>query len=149
MALTVLGSVDLPPFQPSAFDHGDVHLATGRIFVAHTGAGEVEVIDHLQGGSIDARGQLGRRDGSDALGPNVEAVGDGQAAITGDYAMLPDEVQGVLGALRDNGIEVTALHSHMLMDSPHLLYAHFFAHGDPTALARGLRAALDRTKSAS
>jgi DNA-binding beta-propeller fold protein YncE len=45
MALTHLGSVDLPPFRASAFDHGDVHLATGRIFVAHTAAGTVEVID--------------------------------------------------------------------------------------------------------
>jgi len=45
VALTPIGSVDLPPFGSSAFDHGDVHLATGRIFVAHTGAGTVEVID--------------------------------------------------------------------------------------------------------
>lgn len=78
---------------------------------------------------------------------NFEATGDGQAAITGDFAMLPGEAQGVLGALRSNGIEVTALHSHMLMDAPHLLYAHFFAHGDPATLARGLRAALDKTNS--
>jgi hypothetical protein len=75
-------------------------------------------------------------------GLNFEATGDGQVAITGDFAMLPGEVQGVLGVLRSSGIEVTALHSHMLMDAPHLLYAHFWAHGDPATLARGLRAAL-------
>src|SRR2546429_8568918 len=45
MALTHLGSVDLPPFRASTFDHGDVHAATGRIFVAHTAGGSVEVID--------------------------------------------------------------------------------------------------------
>jgi DNA-binding beta-propeller fold protein YncE len=45
VALTPAGVVDLPPFRASSFDHGDVHLATGRIFVAHTGAGTVEVID--------------------------------------------------------------------------------------------------------
>ncbi len=45
MALTLLGSVDLPPFRASTFDHGDVHLATGRMFLAHTAAGTVEVID--------------------------------------------------------------------------------------------------------
>ncbi len=45
MALTPLGSVDLPPFRASAFDHGDVHLTTGRIFVAHTAGDSVEVID--------------------------------------------------------------------------------------------------------
>jgi DNA-binding beta-propeller fold protein YncE len=45
MALTPLGSVDLPPFRASAFDHGDVHVPTGRIFVAHTAGDTVEVID--------------------------------------------------------------------------------------------------------
>jgi DNA-binding beta-propeller fold protein YncE len=45
VALTPLGSADLPPFRASGFDHGDVHLASGRIFVAHTAAGSVEVID--------------------------------------------------------------------------------------------------------
>lgn len=45
MALTALGSVAVPPFRASAFDHGDVHLATGRIFVAHTAGDSVEVID--------------------------------------------------------------------------------------------------------
>jgi hypothetical protein len=76
---------------------------------------------------------------------NFEAAGDGRVAITGDFAMLPSEVSGVLGVLHDSGIEVTALHSHMLMDAPHLLYAHFWAHGDQATLARGLRTALDKT----
>lgn len=79
---------------------------------------------------------------------NFESTGDGMVATTGDFAMLPSEVNGVLGALQANGIEVTALHSHMLSDAPHLLYAHFWAHGDPTVLARGLRAALDKTDTA-
>src|SRR2546421_3200108 len=69
MALTPLGSVDLPPFQASAFDHGDVHLATGRIFVAHTAVGSVEVIDgerlvHVQtiAGCPEASGVLCAQD---------------------------------------------------------------------------------------
>src|SRR2546430_15605003 len=45
MALELLGSVAVPPFRDSGFDHGDVHLATGRLFVAHTRAGSVEVVD--------------------------------------------------------------------------------------------------------
>ena len=45
MALSLAGAVDLPPFRDSGFDHGDVHLGSGRIFVAHTAAGTVEVID--------------------------------------------------------------------------------------------------------
>jgi hypothetical protein len=49
----------------------------------------------------------------------------------------------VLKALRNNGIEVTALHSHMIDDSPHLFFMHFWANDDAAKLARGLRAALD------
>jgi DNA-binding beta-propeller fold protein YncE len=69
MALLQIGSVDLPPFRASAFDHGDVHLASGRIFVAHTAAGTVEVIDgerlaHVRtiGGCPEASGVLCAQD---------------------------------------------------------------------------------------
>ncbi len=79
---------------------------------------------------------------------NFQPTGSGRAAITGDFVLLPDEVNPVLKALRDNGIQVTALHSHMLNDQPHLLFMHFWANDEATKLARGLRAALDQTKSA-
>jgi Domain of Unknown Function (DUF1259) len=49
----------------------------------------------------------------------------------------------VLRALRNNGIEVTALHSHMIDDSPHLFFMHFWANDEAAKLSRGLRAALD------
>lgn len=78
---------------------------------------------------------------------NFQPTGNGRAAITGDFVLLPNEVNPVLKALRDNGIQVTALHSHMLNDQPHLLFMHFWANDDATKLARGLRAALDQTKS--
>jgi hypothetical protein len=50
----------------------------------------------------------------------------------------------VLHALRDNGIEVTALHNHMLDDEPRLFFIHFWAHDDAARLAKGLRSALDK-----
>jgi Domain of Unknown Function (DUF1259) len=78
---------------------------------------------------------------------NFQPTGNGRAAITGDFVLLPDEVNPVLKALRDNGIQVTALHNHMLNDQPHLLFMHFWANDDATKLARGLKAALDQTKS--
>ena len=78
---------------------------------------------------------------------NFQPTGNGRAAITGDFVLLPDEVNPVLKALRDNGIQVTALHSHMLNEQPHLLFMHFWANGDATKLAHGLKAALDQTKS--
>jgi hypothetical protein len=75
---------------------------------------------------------------------NFQATGGGKAAITGDFVLTANEVNRVIKALRDNGIEVTALHSHMLTDSPHLFFMHFWANDDALKLARGLRAALDQ-----
>ena len=75
---------------------------------------------------------------------NFQATGGGKAAITGDFVMVASEVNPVIKALRENGIEVTALHSHMLTDSPHLFFMHFWANDDALKLAKGLRKALDR-----
>jgi hypothetical protein len=78
-----------------------------------------------------------------AIAINFQPTGPGKAAITGDFVLLGKEVNPVLKALRNNGIEVTALHSHMIDDSPHLFFMHFWANDDVTKLGRGLRAALD------
>ena len=75
---------------------------------------------------------------------NFQPTGGGKAAITGDFVLIASEVNPVIKALRDNGIEVTALHSHMLTDSPHLFFMHFWANDEAQKLARGLRAALDK-----
>jgi hypothetical protein len=78
-----------------------------------------------------------------AIPLNFEPTGGGKAAITGDFVLLGSEVNPVLKALRSHGIEVTALHSHMIDDSPHLFFMHFWANDDAQKLAQGLRAALD------
>ena len=75
---------------------------------------------------------------------NFQPTGGGKAAITGDFVLLANEVNPLIKALRDKGIEVTALHSHMLTDSPHLFFMHFWANDDAQKLAEGLRAALDK-----
>ncbi|HYM43159.1 MAG TPA: DUF1259 domain-containing protein [Steroidobacteraceae bacterium] len=74
---------------------------------------------------------------------NFEPTGGGQAAVTGDFVLLGSEVNPILKALRQHGIEVTALHSHMIDDAPHLFFMHFWAHDDALRLAHGLRSALD------
>ena len=79
---------------------------------------------------------------------NFQATGDGKAAITGDFVLLGKEVNPVMKALHENGIEVTALHSHMLTEEPRLFFMHFWANDDAGKLAKGLRAALDLTNSA-
>jgi len=78
---------------------------------------------------------------------NFQPTGGGKAAITGDFVMRGSEVNPVIRALRDHGIEVTALHSHMLDEEPRLFFMHFWANDDAVTLAKGLRAALDQTKS--
>lgn len=78
---------------------------------------------------------------------NFQPTGGGKAAITGDFVLVGSEVNPVIKALRENGIEVTALHSHMLDEQPRLYFMHFWANDDAVKLAKGLRAALDKTAS--
>jgi Domain of Unknown Function (DUF1259) len=79
---------------------------------------------------------------------NFQPTGGGKAAITGDFVLTADEVNPVIKALRSNGIEVTAVHSHMLKEQPRLFFLHFWANDDAVKLAKGLRSALDKTASA-
>jgi hypothetical protein len=79
-----------------------------------------------------------------AIAINFQSTGDGKAAISGDFVLIGAEVNPVLRTLREHGIEVTALHNHMLADEPRLFFMHFWARDDAGVLARGLRAALDK-----
>src|SRR6266851_159834 len=73
---------------------------------------------------------------------NFQPTGGGKAAITGDFVLIAKEVSPVVKALRGSGIEVTAIHNHMLDDQPHLFFMHFWANDDAKKLAEGLKAAL-------
>jgi hypothetical protein len=79
-----------------------------------------------------------------AIAMNFQPTGGGKAAITGDFVLIAEEVNPVLRTLRENGIEVTALHNHMLNDEPRLFFMHFWANDDAQKLAQGLRGALDQ-----
>ena len=96
-----------------------------------------------QGNPLTPPGPLGM-----ATGIGVQPTGDGKAAITGDFVLTADEVNPVIKALRASGIEVTALHSHMLDEQPRLFFMHFWANDDAVKLAQGLRAALDKMANA-
>lgn len=78
---------------------------------------------------------------------NFQPTGGGKAAITGDFVLRGSEVNPVIRALKQSGIDVTALHSHMIDEEPRLYFMHFWANADAVTLAKGLRAALDQTKS--
>jgi Domain of Unknown Function (DUF1259) len=79
---------------------------------------------------------------------NFQPTADGKAAITGDFVLIDKEVNAVARTLVQNGIDVTAIHNHGLMDMPRLFYMHFWATDDPVKLAQGLKAALSQTNSA-
>lgn len=72
-----------------------------------------------------------------------------KAAVAGDFAMLEQEVAGVVSALVENGIEVVAVHNHMTTEQPRIFFLHFWGVGPVEDLARGLKAGLDQTASPS
>jgi hypothetical protein len=76
---------------------------------------------------------------------NFQPTSGGQAAATGDFVLTENEVDPVMRALRSAGIEVTALHNHMLADEPRLFFMHFWGTGKATDLAAGLKQALNKT----
>jgi hypothetical protein len=75
---------------------------------------------------------------------NFQPTGTKKAAIAGDFVLIGSEVNPVVRVFEQNGIEATALHSHMLDESPRLFFMHFWANDDALKLATGLRAALDK-----
>jgi len=137
-----------PPAQPPAID-----LDTAQIdqIIGAKGAnnGGVYAVNVPRRDPITEQGMsVGAPIMGGATAINFQPTGGGKAAITGDFALIGSEVGDVTRALRANGIEVTAIHSHMLTEEPRIIFMHFWANDDAIKLAKGLRAALDKTASA-
>jgi hypothetical protein len=137
-----------PPAQPPAID-----LNTAQIeqIIGAKGAnnGGVFAINVPRRDPITEQGMaVGAPIMGGATGINFQPTGGGKAAITGDFALVGSEVVDVVKALRANGIDVTAIHSHMLTEEPRIIFLHFWANDDAIKLAKGIRAALDKTASA-
>jgi hypothetical protein len=149
MALTKTPGPDAAPAaQPAAelgFDQRQVEQILG-----HTGKvnGRVLQIGVPRAETITDSGMTVPPSMGVATALNFQPTDNGRAAITGDFVLLGSEVNPVIKALRQNGIAVTALHSHMLMEEPRLFFMYFWANDDAVKLAKGLRAALDNTNSA-
>ena len=82
------------------------------------------------------------------MGFNTWAAWQGtpeKAAVAGDFTMLETEVAPVIKTLVENGIEVVAVHNHMVHEEPRIFFLHYWGVGEATKLAKGLRAALDQT----
>src|SRR5258708_35749840 len=73
-----------------------------------------------------------------AIAINFQPTGGGKAAITGDFVLTGEEVNPVIKALRANGIDVTAVHSHMLDEQPRLFFLHFWSNTTALKLAPAL-----------
>jgi hypothetical protein len=136
---------------PSAGSAPDVPntLDTTRInsILGHKGSLSKGVYKHTIG-RPDIRLQEHGTPVSTFMGFNTWAAWQGtseRAAVAGDFAMLENEVDGVVKALIENGIEVVALHNHMVHEQPRIFFLHYWGIGNAENLARGLRTALDQT----
>jgi hypothetical protein len=130
-----------PPATPPMIDLDTVAIdaalgAKGSI------AGGVYQVGVPRAESVMAMGMAvpGPMGGAEAI--NFQPLGGGKAAITGDFILVAKEVNPVIRALRKNGIDVTAIHNHMMDDSPRMFFVHFWAHDDLPKLLAGLKAAL-------
>ena len=95
----------------------------------------------LNGVRLEPALALGSWAGFVSAGPGTEVM------AMGDLVLLDGEVNPVVAALQSSGLEVLAIHNHLLHESPHVTYVHFMAHGDGVTIAKGLKAALEKTKT--
>jgi hypothetical protein len=146
IALTGTPAPAPPPGTLPAFglDTAAIDQALGRTGKVNGGVYQVGVprTEKITDAGMPVPGSMGL-----ATALNFQPTGAGKAAITGDFVLIGSEVNPVIKALRQNGIEVTAVHCHMLEEQPRLFFMHFWANDDVVKLAKGLRAALDQTNS--
>jgi hypothetical protein len=133
-----------PPAETAAnpsidFDTAKVDAAMGHKGKANGGVYQFGIprADSIKMDGMTVSGAMGT-----AIGINFQPTGGGKAAITGDFVALSSELNPLITALRDNGIEVTAIHNHMVGEEPRAFFVHFWANDDATKLALELGAAL-------
>jgi len=132
---------EAPSKKPFPLDTVQIAAALGRSGkingkVYQVGVPRAETI-HLEG--MDVLPAMGV-----ATAINFQPTGSGKAVIAGDMVLIASEVNPAIETLQGAGIEITALHSHMLTEEPRLLFMHFWGSGNAVALARGLGGALQR-----
>jgi hypothetical protein len=130
-----------PQQQPLDIDTAGISRALGHSGKVSGGVFQVSIprAQVIRVGRIEIPASMGT-----ATALNFQPTGGGKAAINGDLVMIAGEVKGVLRALELNGIQVVALHNHMLDEEPRLFFLHFWANDDAVKLARGLRSGLDQ-----
>jgi hypothetical protein len=124
--------------ETAAFDK--VQAALGR---KGTMAGRVLQISAARAGKIEEDGMEVPPSAGMATAMNFQVV-ESRVATTGDFVLVGEEVNPVIRELEAHGIQVTALHSHMLRESPRLFFMHFWGLDDPTRIGEALKAALSK-----
>lgn len=146
LALTKIPAPAAPPATPPVIDLDTAALDATLGFKGTPNGGvyqfSVPRAEVLKEGGMELPVSMGT-----ATAINFQPTGSGKAAITGDFVLLGTEVQPVLGLLRRQGVEVTALHSHMVDETPRLYFMHFWANDDAGKLAKTLREAINLTNS--
>jgi hypothetical protein len=107
---------------------------SGAVYKITIGRPDIDLREH--GAAITAR--MGLNTWAAFTGTDADAI------VAGDVAMRDGEVQGVLKALRAHGIDVVAMHHHMIGTQPSVIFLHYFGSGSAASLAAGVKAALDR-----
>src|SRR5262245_39928683 len=135
-----------PPAAPAPAPALDIETARIDKILGYSGKNNggvyqigVPRAEKISGGGVDVPASMGT-----ATAINFQPTGGGKSAITGDFVLVAGEVNPVIRTLRENGILVTALHSHMLNEQPRLFFMHFWANDDAVKLAEGLKAALNK-----
>jgi hypothetical protein len=131
--------------QDLGFDPAIIDRVLGRKGKANGGVYAVSVprAEPVKEGGMEVPEAMGS-----AIAINFQSTGGGKVATTGDFVLIAQEVNPVVKAMRENGIEVTAVHNHMLNDEPRAFFLHFWANDDAEKVAKGLRAALDKVNVA-
>ena len=126
---------------PLDLDTAAIAKALGASGKLNAGVYQVNVprLDHISENGMEVPASMGV-----ATAINFQPTGGGKAAVTGDFVLTADEVNPVSRALTHHGIAVTAVHSHMLNETPRLFFMHYWANDNALELAAGMRAALDR-----
>ncbi|HEV2720504.1 MAG TPA: DUF1259 domain-containing protein [Thermoanaerobaculia bacterium] len=140
---TPMGPMPAPPSTPPSIDlpTADLDRIIGRAGKIAGGTYQFAVprADKIMAHGTEIPPSMGM-----AIPLNFQPTGNGRAAVTGDFVLVASEVNPVIRVLRAGGIAVTALHSHMLAETPRLFFMHFWANDDAKKLAATLRAALDQ-----
>jgi hypothetical protein len=132
------------PPPPPTIDTALVFRTLGKSGTAHGNVAQVGFV--LVPGAVTLHGRAVVPAMGYGSPVNVQLVSGSRAVATGDFAVTGDKVSGILAALAAHGVAATAVHTHLIDESPHLYYIHFWADGRLPDVLEAIKAALDAAR---